>query len=77
MTLGLEVLVLDDELAGDERRPLRVPDHRQLRPRGVERAGDDFSAELEADNRMLGLELEGLFIVLAAVIVGAMNFLGG
>jgi uncharacterized membrane protein YjfL (UPF0719 family) len=37
----------------------------------------DFSAELEADNRMLGLELEGLFIVLAAVIVGAMNFLGG
>lgn len=37
----------------------------------------DFSAELEADNRMLGLEIEGLFIVLAAVIVGAMNFLGG
>jgi len=37
----------------------------------------DFSAELEADNRMLGLELEGLFIVLAAVIVGALNFLGG
>ena len=37
----------------------------------------DFSAELEAGNRMLGLELEGLFIVLAAVIVGAMNFLGG
>jgi len=25
---------------------------------------------------MLGLELEGLFIVLAAVMVGAMNFLG-
>ena len=37
----------------------------------------DFSAGLEADNRMLGLELEGLFIVLAAVMVGAMNFLGG
>jgi uncharacterized membrane protein YjfL (UPF0719 family) len=37
----------------------------------------DFSAELEADNRMLGMELEGLFIVLAAVMVGAMNFLGG
>lgn len=37
----------------------------------------DFSAELEADNNMLGMELEGLFIVLAAVIVGAMNFLGG
>jgi len=36
----------------------------------------DFSAELEADNDMLGMELEGLFIVLAAVIVGAMNFLG-
>src|SRR5262249_54606822 len=36
----------------------------------------DFSAELEADNRMLGLALEGLFIVLAAVMVGAMNFLG-
>jgi uncharacterized membrane protein YjfL (UPF0719 family) len=37
----------------------------------------DFSAELEHDNGMLGMELEGLFIVLAAVIVGAMNFLGG
>ena len=37
----------------------------------------DFSAELEADNSMLGMELEGLFIVLAAVMVGAMNFLGG
>jgi uncharacterized membrane protein YjfL (UPF0719 family) len=37
----------------------------------------DFSVELEADNGMLGMELEGLFIVLAAVIVGAMNFLGG
>jgi uncharacterized membrane protein YjfL (UPF0719 family) len=36
----------------------------------------DFSAELEADNGMLGMELEGLFIVLAAVLVGAMNFLG-
>ena len=37
----------------------------------------DFSAELQADNLMLGMELEGLFIVLAAVMVGAMNFLGG
>ena len=37
----------------------------------------DFSAELAAGNDMLGMELEGLFIVLAAVIVGAMNFLGG
>ena len=37
----------------------------------------DFSLELEEDNSMLGMELEGLFIVLAAVIVGAMNFLGG
>ena len=36
----------------------------------------DFSSELESDNRMLGMELEGLFIVLAAVMVGAMNFLG-
>lgn len=36
----------------------------------------DFSAELETDNTMLGMELEGLFIVLAAVMVGAMNFLG-
>ena len=36
----------------------------------------DFSAELQADNLMLGMELEGLFIVLAAVMVGAMNFLG-
>ena len=37
----------------------------------------DFSAELETNNDMLGMELEGLFIVLAAVMVGAMNFLGG
>jgi uncharacterized membrane protein YjfL (UPF0719 family) len=37
----------------------------------------DFPAELMAGNDMLGMELEGLFIVLAAVIVGAMNFLGG
>jgi hypothetical protein len=37
----------------------------------------DFSAELAAGNDMLGMELEGLFIVLAAVIVGAMNFLSG
>jgi len=36
----------------------------------------DFVAELAAGNTMLGMELEGLFIVLAAVIVGAMNFLG-
>lgn len=35
----------------------------------------DFPAELAAGNDMLGMELEGLFIVLAAVIVGAMNFL--
>ena len=36
----------------------------------------DFPSELENDNRMLGLEIEGLFIVLAALIVGAMNFFG-
>ena len=36
----------------------------------------DFSAELAAGNEMLGMEIEGLFIVLAAVIVGAMNLLG-
>jgi len=37
----------------------------------------DFPAELMAGNDMLGMEIEGLFIVLAAVIAGAMNFLGG
>ena len=36
----------------------------------------DFVSELATGNIMLGMELEGLFIVLAAVIVGAMNFLG-
>ena len=36
----------------------------------------DFVSELATGNTMLGMELEGLFIVLAAVIVGAMNFLG-
>jgi len=35
----------------------------------------DFPAELAAGNTVLGMELEGLFIVLAAVIVGAMDFL--
>src|SRR5437660_11651220 len=44
--LRLEVLVLGDELAGDEGRPLRVLDHRHPRPRGIERAGDDLAAEL-------------------------------
>ena len=33
--------------------------------------------ELAAGNSMLGMELEGLFVVVAAVIVGALNLLGG
>jgi len=37
----------------------------------------DFEAELAAGNAMLGMELEGLFVVVAAVIVGALNLLGG
>jgi len=37
----------------------------------------DFDAELAAGNSMLGMELEGLFVVVAAVTVGAMNLLGG
>ncbi len=36
----------------------------------------DFPAELASGNTMLGMELEGLFIVLAGVIVAAMNLLG-
>jgi uncharacterized membrane protein YjfL (UPF0719 family) len=36
----------------------------------------DFNQELVAGNNMLAMELEGLFILLAAVIVGAMNYLG-
>ena len=36
----------------------------------------DFERELAAGNDMLGMELEGLFIIFAAVIVGAMNLLG-
>ena len=34
----------------------------------------DFGAELAAGNVMLGMELEGIFILAGAVIVGAMNF---
>jgi uncharacterized membrane protein YjfL (UPF0719 family) len=37
----------------------------------------DFDAELAKGNSMLGMELEGLFVVVAAVTVGAMNLLGG
>jgi uncharacterized membrane protein YjfL (UPF0719 family) len=37
----------------------------------------DFAGELAAGNAMLGMELEGLFILLSAVIVGAMNYVGG
>jgi len=33
----------------------------------------DFGRELAADNTMLGMEIEGLFILTAAVLVGAMN----
>jgi len=36
----------------------------------------DFEAELAGGNSMLGMELEGLFVVAAAVIVGALNLLG-
>ena len=37
----------------------------------------NFETELAAGNSMLGMELEGLFVVVAAVIVGALNLLGG
>jgi uncharacterized membrane protein YjfL (UPF0719 family) len=36
----------------------------------------DFETELAGGNSMLGMELEGLFVVVAAVVVGAMNLLG-
>ena len=36
----------------------------------------DFDQELAAGNDMLGMELEGLFVIFAGVIVGAMNLLG-
>jgi hypothetical protein len=37
----------------------------------------DFAQELADGNTMLGIELEGLFILLSAVIVGAMNYTAG
>jgi uncharacterized membrane protein YjfL (UPF0719 family) len=37
----------------------------------------DFARELADGNAMLGMELEGLFILLSAVIVGSMNYVGG
>jgi len=37
----------------------------------------DFARELHDGNVMLGMELEGIFILLSAVIVGAMNYIGG
>ena len=37
----------------------------------------DFDHELREGNSMLGMELEGLFILLSALIVGALNYLGG
>lgn len=36
----------------------------------------DFDRELREGNSMLGMELEGLLILLAALIVGALNLLG-
>jgi uncharacterized membrane protein YjfL (UPF0719 family) len=36
----------------------------------------DFERELADGNTMLAMELEGLFILLAAVIVASMNYLG-
>ena len=33
----------------------------------------DFGEELAADNTMLGMEIEGVFILTAAIVVGAMN----
>lgn len=36
----------------------------------------DFARELSDGNTMLGMELEGLFILLSALVVGAMNYLG-
>ncbi len=36
----------------------------------------DFGRELADGNAMLGMELEGLFILISAVIVGAMNYFG-
>ena len=36
----------------------------------------DFAQELSDGNTMLGMELEGLFILLSALVVGAMNYLG-
>ncbi len=37
----------------------------------------DFTRELADGNTMLGMELEGLFILLSAVIVGAMKYAVG
>jgi uncharacterized membrane protein YjfL (UPF0719 family) len=37
----------------------------------------DFARELADGNAMLGMELEGLFILLSATIVGSMNYVGG
>jgi len=36
----------------------------------------DFERELADGNEMLGMEIEGLFVLLAAVIVGALNLFG-
>jgi uncharacterized membrane protein YjfL (UPF0719 family) len=36
----------------------------------------DFGAELAAGNTLLGMELEGVFILAAALVVGSLNLLG-
>ena len=43
----------------------------------VARRGLLIAQELADGNTMLGMELEGLFILLSAVIVGAMNYTAG
>ena len=43
----------------------------------VARRGLLIAQELANGNTMLGMELEGLFILLSAVIVGAMNYTAG
>ncbi len=37
----------------------------------------DFGAELAAGNTLLGMELEGMFILAAALVVGSLNLVGG
>jgi hypothetical protein len=37
----------------------------------------DLGAELAAGNTLLGMELEGMFILAAALVVGSLNLVGG